>query len=715
MKTFDEMSFHPDSEKLVEILCKKTQNTNPLFFRVMVAYYFAQAASMMRATVCTQDRGEIPVNMYAINLATSGFGKGYATNVLEDQVMDQFRHNFVEHTLPAVANIELPKLALVRAARNASDPDEELKIAENEYKAMGPMLFSFNSATPAAIGDIRHKLLMINLGSLNLNIDEIGLNLGANLDPLTTYLELYDMGKLKSKLTKNTSDNKRREEIQGRTPANALLFGTPDSLLDGSKTEDDFNTLLAAGYPRRALFGFEKGYKRDLTLSVDEIWAQRTSASTSSILQDLSDRFGDLADLAYANRKLHVDEPVSKLFIEYHRACSLEADKMPPHAAMLKAEMEHRYFKAIKLAGAYAFVDGSPDVTEDHAYYAIKLVEQSGKAFRDLLTRERDYVKLAHYIADCDRSVTQHDLVADLPFYKGSASTKAEMMTLAIAYGYQNEIIIKKAYTDGVEFLRGETLKRTDLNALRVSYSQDISKDYLEDVAKWDELHLLTQMPGYHWCNHYFMNGHRAEDDAIPGFNLLVIDVDHGTSLSTAKLMLEGYKALFYTTRRSTPQQNRFRIILPMSHELKLDAKDHKEFWENVYAWLPFDVDHASSQRCRKWLSHKGHYEYQDGELVDILPFIPKTTKNETFKQRIVDQRGLGNLERWVINNSGSGNRNNMLLRFCMILVDAGYDYTQINQAVCDLNDKMPDRLEHTEITTTVMVTVMKAIAKRDV
>ena len=37
MKSFADMHYHPTSEKLVQILCDKTQNTSPLFFRVMVA------------------------------------------------------------------------------------------------------------------------------------------------------------------------------------------------------------------------------------------------------------------------------------------------------------------------------------------------------------------------------------------------------------------------------------------------------------------------------------------------------------------------------------------------------------------------------------------------------------------------------------------------------------------------------------------------------
>ena len=98
---------------------------------------------------------------------------------------------------------------------------------------------------------------------------------------------------------------------------------------------------------------------------------------------------------------------------------------------------------------------------------------------------------------------------------------------------------------------------------------------------------------------------------------------------------------------------------------------------------------------------------------MDALPFIPKTSKNEARKELMNSQQSMDNLERWVINNIGDGNRNNMLLRYSMILLDAGFDFEAIRTKVIALNDKIPDKLEEAEIMATIMTTVMKTIAKR--
>jgi len=713
MLSIEEMQYHPTSEKLVETICNRTQSLEPLFFRVLVAYYFANTASHMRCFIETPDMGNIPVNLYALNLAPSGFGKGRSINILEEEVFNQFRRRFLEETLPLLAEINLPKLSLARANRKGTDPDEELVRVQKEFDSTGPMLFSFSEATAPAVKQMRHHLLMVDAGALSLEVDEIGTNLSASAEVLGPYLELFDKGKIKTKLVKSTSDAKRLEEIRGTTPANLMMFGTPSKLFDGAATEQMLYSFLDTGYARRCFFGYIKGTHRQTDLTPQEIFARSTAQNNSAFLEKLSDQLDNLADVINVNKKLIIQEATSLLLIEYKLMCEKAAAKLPEHEDMSKAELAHRYFKVLKLAGAYAFIDDSPEVTQAHVYNAIKLAEESGAAFQSMLNRDRPYMKLAKYLAGVKRDVTQAELVEDLPFYKGGTAQKNELMMLAIAYGYKNNIVIKKSFADGIEFIRGETLRETDLEEMVVSYSADITTDYRNELAPFDQLHKLTQAPGMHWVSHHLNGGYRNEENCIPGFNMVVVDVDGTVSMSTAKLLLKGYKYLMYTTKRHTETENRFRIILPINYTLELDAKDFKEFMSNIYEWLPFEVDTATGQRARKWMSHGSHYEYNDGEVLDALPFIPKTSKNEDRKALLNSQQSMDNLERWTLNNIGDGNRNNMLLRYAMIFVDAGFDFEAIRQKVVSLNDKIADKLDEVEIMSTIMISVGKAISKR--
>lgn len=714
MKDLTNISYFEPAEKIVKVLCQRTQNDEPLFFRILVAYYLTKVASMMRCNIKTHDRGDIPVSMYAINLGVSGFGKGHATNILEEQVLNQFRERYMGETFPLLTDTNLAQLAMVRSNKKASDYDEELIKVQKEFTILGHLPFSFDSATPAAVKQVRHMLLMAKAGSMNMEIDEIGSNLVGNVEVLNTYLELYDVGKIKQKLTKNTAENIRNEEIDGRTPTNMMLFGTPVKLFNGGKIEEEFMEMLSTGYARRCFFGISEFKPISSTLTAEQIYDMLTDTSAVDTLTKISDYLGNIADGVNFNKTLVLSKEVSILLIEYKMHCEMRAAKFAEHEEIKKAEMSHRYFKTLKLAGTYAFIQGDFEITEKVLYNAIKLTEDSGSAFTKIITRDRNYVKLAKYISSVDRELTHVDLVEDLAFYKGSEAQKREMMTLATAYGYKNNIIIKKHYIDGIEFLKGESLKETTLDHMTLSYSTQLAEGYIPQSAKFSDLHMLTSASGLHWVNHAFVDNYRLEENVIAGFNMVIIDVDDGCSVDTAKLLLKNYTYLLHTTKRHTEKVNRFRIVMPISHELRLDNKDFKDFMKNIYEWLPFGVDDQTNQRSRKWLSCPGKSVYNYGEILDALLFIPKTSKNEQRKQSALSNNSLSNIERWFCTKTSEGNRSNQLIKYGLMLVDSGLDLEAIKTSVLALNNKLPNKLDDAEVGATIMVSVFKAIIKRE-
>lgn len=712
MKNYEQMEHCAVSEQIVNVLMNKTQNFNPLFFRVMVAYYMAKVASMMRVKVKTHDRGEIPVNLYALNLAPSGFSKGFSTNIVEDQIIAGFRTRFTNETFKSISDKNIAKVAVERAAKYGIDDEEALAKTIKEFESLGALVFAFDSGTTAAVKQMRQKLLLANAGSVNFEMDEIGSNLLGNIDVLNTFLELYDVGKVKQKLTKNTKDNTRVEEMFGNTPTNMMLFGTPDKLLTG-KVEEEFYSMLETGYARRCFFGFSKA-KKNLDLTPEQIYDLTTDTQLDDILEQLSDRFTALADQTFFNKKFTMSKQVALLIIEYRLNCERLAEELKDHETLLKAEMSHRYFKALKLAGAYAFVEGNSEITEDNVYAAIKLAEESGEAFRKILTRDRNYEKLAKYLSNIGREVTQVDLVEELGFYKGSEAQRRELLNLAIAYGYRNNIVIKKTYSDGIEFLIGESMNETNLDNLIVAYSHDITKEFQNERAPWERLYELVTLDNYHYTAHHFREGYRTSSNMIEGFNLVIIDVDSGISLELAKKLLGGFKALYATTKRHTDENNRFRIILPLSHLVKLNQVNYSKFMKNVFAWLPFKVDEQTSDPARKWCTHNGHYEYVDGELLDAMLFIPETKKQEEQSQKILDAQGLTNLERWFLNNTSTGSRSNMMIRYAYALIDQGYTVNQVNDAVYSFNKQLKDPISEEELHQTIFISVAKEIARRE-
>lgn len=705
------VTHHPAVDEIVNVLCNKTQNTDQGFFRAEVAYFLGKMASNMRATVVTKDRGEIPVNIYALALATSGFGKGHSVNIVESEFLKGFKKRFVEDTFPVIAEKHLWDMANDRAARNGSDAQEEFDKVAREFKSGGAFPFTFDSGTAPAVKQLRNKLLMANCGAINLQIDEIGSNLISASEVLTVFLELYDQGIVKQKLTKNTAENQRSEEVDGKTPTNMLLFGTPAKLLDGGPTEDQFYSFLDIGYARRCLFGIGHQDRRAFnSLTPAQIYENLIKKDNSTSINTWANHFSKLADPAMYGWKMTLEDDVAIQSLTYKIACEKAADLLADHEEIRKAELSHRYFKALKLAGAYAFIDESVTVGMNHLMSAILLVEQSGEAFKTILTREKTYVKLAKYIASVGTEITHADLLEALPFYKSGTAARNEMMTLATAWGYKQHIVIKKSYVDGIEFFKGETLEKTDINKLGVSYGDHWAYNYLYEAVPFDQLHTLTQAQGMHWANHQFKNGHRAEENVIAGFNMVVLDIDEGVSVDTAAELMKPYKYLIYTTKRHTAENNRFRLILPINYCLVLDADDYKEFMHMLMGWLPFKVDEQANQRSRKWESFGGgrHVYNHDGELLDALSFIPKTSKNEQYRQSFQKVESLDNMERWFAQRIAEGNRNNNMIRYALALVDNGMDFLSVSKQVHAFNQKLNTPLTADEIDTTVLVSVAK-------
>ena len=220
--------YHPFSEKIVDILVRKVNNTTRHFFRILTGYYLSKVASMMRCNIQTNDRDVIPVNTYVLNLMVSGTGKGHSTNILEREFVMYFKKEFLNTVFPKKAEENIQTLAHERALAKINigqsilplneQYDFELDKFQRHFDRLGELAFSFDSGTSPAVKQMREKLLLASAGSMNLELDEVGSNLTNNVDVLNTFLELYDVGLVKQKLIKNTVENIRSEELPGNTP-----------------------------------------------------------------------------------------------------------------------------------------------------------------------------------------------------------------------------------------------------------------------------------------------------------------------------------------------------------------------------------------------------------------------------------------------------------------------------------------------------------------
>ena len=720
MNRFKKYGYFKPLEQIVDSIISRTGNSDRSFYRNLVNFYICQAASNMRVRVVSKGYGKIPVNFYAISLATSGYSKGFSSNIIIDEVMSDFRIEFTETTYPFISDYWLEKLATKISNKKGSDYDVELESVTKEFKNLGYFLFSFDSGTLAGVKQLRQKLLMGKIGALSFIADEIGSNIleAGVADIINGFLELFDMGKMGDKLLLSSKERKRIRQMYGNTPANMLLFGTPSKLFDGGAAEAKFRTLLTTGLSRRCFYAYSIETKKDFSKTPEEAYAELLDVGKRNVLKSYLSVFKGLADSVNYEAEIEMKHDVGVMLTAYKRTCEQNAQEFSEIEDEKKAELSHSYFKVMKLAGAYAFMDNSDVVTKAHLGAAIRCGIDSSKIFQEkIINQPKQHERLLSYLCSKSSPSTYADMARDLPFFPKAQNARNEIFTLAASQGYISNITLKHTIDNDIDLYTAEELTKTDLECITLSYSEKISRDYENISVDFNQLHKLTQSDGYHWLNHHLYDGKCSEAEVEPGFNIIVLDMDYGVDVDTAKIVLSDYYYHMYTTKRHSKEEQRFRVVIPMSHIVKLGAKEYTRFMRNVFAWLPFDVDEQTSQRSRKWLTNDGEYCYNEGNmLLDAHQFIPHTNKAIALNETNTKIGNSPQLEKWFIREiqEGDEGRNNILTRYAFVLVDSGMNQSNTINKVLSLNSKLPNPLAEIEIHSTISLSVAKKITKRD-
>jgi len=697
--------------EIISIVKSKLPESDTHFTVMMIMNKMAQLSANMRVKVHYMDGTLIPVNFYGMMLASSGVGKGKITNLLEENITGMFEERFMKQLAPEVSDDRLHFLAEQRAITNGTSEPIELAEVLKEWNRLPKHLYSFSDATIEGVKAKRVKLSMIELGATNLEIDEIALNIERVSEVLALFLEAYDIGKAKQKLIKVDSNS---ESL--KVPANAFFFGTPARLLNGGKAEKIFIDLLAQGYARRMFFGYLSDEVEAIEISTQDKLAAMRDMSVAANMDEVKLYFAKFADKRYQGKVLSIIDEVATIIIDYEKDCIKRAKSFKRHQEIERAEISHRYWKVVKLAGILCFIDDRDSISEEDVTDAIAVAEESGIAFKNIMNRPANHVRLLDFILDQEKNITQADLVEQLHFYSStSKQQKEEMLVLATAYAYKNNAVIKRNIIDGIEFISAQQLKGYDGTNTILSLSTEITENYDNRLGKFDDIKNILKS-SFNYSAHHFKEGYRNIENAKPDFNIIILDIDENVSLQMAMALLGEYKYTIGTTRSHRKEKNgdiadRFRIVMPLDRTLSMDGEEFTEFIKNIMNWIPFEVDRKCVDAARFYFGNPDALIFEnDGKHIESIDFIPNTTKAEEKKKVIADLSNLDELERWFALNAIKGSRNNHLARYAFMLADAGLDIDTIEEKVFKMNATLTDKISDKEIWGTVMKSVAKKL-----
>jgi hypothetical protein len=649
-----------------------------------------------------------------MGLLPSGQGKGVLTGEFENVILKPLTSKF--HKIwDAKREALILSDATDRAMLHGTTPEVEEKDIRKSIEGLGMPYIFFEEGTSPAFKQCRSALVRIPYGSLNFIVDEYFAVDGNNAEVMQDMVKTYDVGQLKQKLIKHSSDNPRHIDGTGNVPTNMLLFGT-GSQLENPQVHADLMRNLEGGLGRRALFAFSRDSEKTI-LSAQERLDNLNSTSDPKAVVQFTDAIERMIAPTQENKVLYMDEATSLYLLEYQNNC--EARALEVKDKILRAELTHRYMKVSKAAGNYAAYDGLDEVSIEHLQAAMKMVEEGEEHIARIVHTVPLHARLAEYLAAHDGELTMAQLVAKLPWFKGTAAARDEMLQLASMHGYSNSIIVNQEARNGIVFLSGEGITPTDLNKVQFSMGNHDAYNYQNGNCRWDQVGRILTQQGIHWVTHWLENGHRNAESVIPGFNLIALDVDNSASTSNvsmviAKELLKDFTFMMYESKSSTPEYNRYRIVLPISHELKLSEEAFAKFMVNVFDWLPIPLDEVTNQRNRKWLGYNSTPQYNEGKLLPALDFIPETEASVRLQKQTVAMGDLSHIERWMVRqiNAGKG-RNHTLLKYALLLVTMGLTQDQLEEMVLALNEQLTTPLPPHEIKTTIFVTAAKKLAAK--
>ncbi len=673
---------------------------------MMISYAMAEVASNLRAQMKFYDGTTKPLNFYGYIFAPSGTGKDLSLNALNRIFIDSFREKmkkgFDKHR---IKYWEQRTMTLV---------DEECEDVEGtikeEMRLVSPFTYRLSSGTEAGVSKVRVTSGYYNIGAVNLVIDELGANYPKLRELLSLMLSSYEDGDTEARMLKNESVM----AVRG-VPSNFLGYSSPALVFDGGLTEKALLDDLSQGQARRSFFAYaEKPEKEKLTAKEMVARNRKKADDNTDKMKTINDYFSKLAHPKNMYRQLPISEEAEIAVAEYQIKCDRIIEEATQMQEQERLELTNRPYKASRLAGVYAFIGNSTDITAEHIKEAIYVAEMSGISFQKVMNQPPLYERVFNYIKG--RKKTSDVDLAKQPWFKGTATQKRELLSLARAYGYENDCLFRVKEVESVEFYSFAEVPKTDVDNITISISKDLAKGYKPKKVPFEVLHEVVGNSAFMYSAGTFKGGHRTKSNYQSKQNLIIIDIDDGMKLETAKMMFSNYKCLIATTKSHQKEKNgitcdRFRIIFITDRTIKLDSDMYSRFMANVYEALGVPADESCKDSSRMYYGAEGEHWYSDGDkLFEISDLIPETTK-EKERKTMLNSSGVGStegLERFLLEEAVKGNRNHTILRYALTFVGSGRSIEEAKEKVLLFNEKLPDSLPEKEIRQTVFKTMEK-------
>ena len=592
----------------------------------------------------------IPINSIMFCIAKSGASKDSSLKAARKCFAPGYK---IINEMRSEAAIE----RAIEAAREAGCDLPYKYAAYKDFLVLPNPLFVAISTTE---GFIQHLNDLSNdkLGAGYIFSGEIGAELANNsnlTENIKVLAELYDEGSKEVKILKARENQSK--EVKN-LPVSALFIGSQDNLLYDDSIKRKFKTEFTTKLARRSFFIFvNEDMVSDSFASISEMLKaerqieDKAVASRHEIVEYIKELTQDL--VPFAGNTISVDEDVRDLFALYKKYNEEVANTIDSQYPIAKLTRTHLQWKALKLSGALALVQGSNTIELEHYKAAVEFVElinSDVNIFEKELVKEpyelfADYVRL--YAIEGKYEINLHNLrkLGFIPMKGQSDTHLRELVKLVNSYDTQGIYTLKK---DVVHFKELEKTDTVLLSYLACSGTKKQRASKCNDGFQYQELafkDLQEMLEGdYAYSPFKFLNGVRGKDNIISGCKWIVLDVD--TSEITDKeahLLLSDLNHFVVRTSDKT-NPNKFRVLLELDAEIDIPDIQWKPFVSAIVKDLGLIADGLPKSQIFFSYSDRQILSTLDGEVLDTKQYLNAIASIDTSPPKLPSKKACSDM-----------------------------------------------------------------------
>jgi len=686
---------------LNDVVLKSKKDINPKIVINAIHFCMAMNATLKRAKVQLHDGKRFDLNYFAITFSNSGSGKDLALSIVQSI--------FKEHT-------DGYHSAMMNKLSEAIDEDD-FSIPNIITK----------EGTQAGILNERYSLDVIGIGSTNIKVEE-----------LVAVMKNPNFHDVMNILTESWSDghneavsrlSKVYPEIHN-VPINCIMYSSPSGFRNNqSKAFTEFSDTLANGFSRRSHMVFiddEINQEEEPEPTIESMKLEIENSKQASInKKDITDYVNQVLLVHGLNKTIGMTDESTLRLKQYEIQLKNRVKRTPLIKDAVRAELLSRWFKIVRLAALYAFYDGSDEVSVENVEDAIEWADSLNKDLSIILNAETAQEKIYDYLVKAGKYSSQTDIIKYLGIkpneFKESIS---ELFTVAYDTG---SIVQKKVFDEEGNVIKYNLIhgKPTDKGRMICSASNHPSTGFEPMYIDYDNIpNLVNGEYGRNYSAGHFIDNHRKKDNFIKKSNLIMFDIDDGTTIEEALVYLSSYRGYISTTKShqivkhpgeksEQPACDRFRVILVSKFEFNLEIEEHKHTMKNMADFIGLKIDTAAVDVARFYYSHEGEiFNLKGTELVDLRDYIVDTKQNEQLNKVVndIDSRlysqsdydpraNVNRFDKWCLRNAIVGSRNNILYyTFGALLEHTDLSEGEAVSKIYSLNSMLPAPLPENEL-----------------